>query len=1110
MHPPQNTQNISRPQISFSGIASATSMLAGIGLTALSWWLNYFWGGHWAMTVAVGTLMTGLYFFSSQTSLSLIRRHFFGLLLIGSLTSAYYLLFASEFISGNHLFQGSTYQHWSALFLSLYSIKHFDAFPWWDPTSFNGHPLYYQLLSGWSNYLSPFHLPSLLLFKLSCLIGDPSINKYIAFHRTVYFFTINLTLFYLISREIVKHRMAIVFSALVYTLCYTQVTNFRDFFIFESLPAQLFYLYALVRHNNQRTVRSMVVLILGIGLFLASLDRSLMVTGISWTMLFTLALVAFNHKIIPISWMLIKQLAFSTKGKLVIIIGICMLLSSVFASLSPVFFNFGKSGMDHDFSFVTRLTNGHSHMGLSDKWTILKTWMPSFKLSTQFWSASMKTYHWATWDTYQYGYIGLATVPLIISALVLGLRNRYVFICIFTFVVGATLYFAGNQSILFIHKHPEFVHSHPVRLLKFLADITFISGNHPNMAALFPNGGYFFLLILTAVIGLDTLLQNGRTTEKSKISSTLFPVLLIGLIILGMLSFFTIFLFLPSALAREFLVYLGVYLISFSLLVFGLFLSKEDSVKNHLAVALLILVFLDLTTSASLHFLKAPLLPNDRLHTDVFRVIAKDHKELNISDDTRFMPLGTGESSMFPATYKGTFHNPQQVEIGKREWLTIQTYPAWRPLLEGWDSEKMRTNEYPVFHVFSHARYLAYDAIPKPSRRSRFGAGKLADTPYDKTFDEMAKNTLAVYPYFFLHDPNLTKPASSPPQEIYAERSLLEYTPNRVVMKINSKENGFLYYADNHDRFWSARVNGQNTPIHRANFTFKSIALPKGEHMVEWIYDPYPIKFAYSFFYILLAGYGVMALLKLRAPYNEDEIAKGEQVISQTPKSNISNGLWKTLKYSPIVALMTLAAFWLNSDKLKDAYAIWDMNSQDQNKIQDNKGKNHATPINIEIINGHSGNAAYLNGNDAYIQTPINFHGWKGITISFWIKPENKLGGELAIILDNGHDSDSNFAIQSADTIGEKWVWHCNGKDILFDLPLNQWSHVIAWADSESGMIGASVNGRISGEVKTASKIEFGSTSLVIGKLAKTNERYFKGGIDQFALWNKVNESVIP
>ncbi|MDO8125639.1 MAG: LamG domain-containing protein [Candidatus Brocadiales bacterium] len=205
-----------------------------------------------------------------------------------------------------------------------------------------------------------------------------------------------------------------------------------------------------------------------------------------------------------------------------------------------------------------------------------------------------------------------------------------------------------------------------------------------------------------------------------------------------------------------------------------------------------------------------------------------------------------------------------------------------------------------------------------------------------------------------------------------------------------------------------------------------------------------------------------------------------------------------------ITSLISISILKNYTSSTSDTYAVWNMDADKKDKIADSRGRYSATSFNTEIVEGHSGKARYFNGKDSYIQTPVNVQGWKGLTISLWVKPERKEGDELSVILDNGHNAENNFVIQSADASGGKWVWHCNGVDIFLDIPLNQWSNVVVVADGEKGIVRAYTSGSKVTEVRVDEGFEFGPTPLTIGKLAKADARYFKGSIDEVIIWNTV------
>lgn len=68
------------------------------------------------------------------------------------------------------------------------------------------------------------------------------------------------------------------------------------------------------------------------------------------------------------------------------------------------------------------------------------------------------------------------------------------------------------------------------------------------------------------------------------------------------------------------------------------------------------------------------------------------------------------------------------------------------------------------------------------------------------------------------------------PKFPYDEKIILEENPGLVERMLFISE---AYYPN-----WKAYVNGKETKIFRANFAFRAIAVPKGEHEIKFIYQP--------------------------------------------------------------------------------------------------------------------------------------------------------------------------------------------------------------------------------------------------------------------------------
>lgn len=72
---------------------------------------------------------------------------------------------------------------------------------------------------------------------------------------------------------------------------------------------------------------------------------------------------------------------------------------------------------------------------------------------------------------------------------------------------------------------------------------------------------------------------------------------------------------------------------------------------------------------------------------------------------------------------------------------------------------------------------------------------------------------------------------------------ILEYQPNRVSINTLLKSEGFLVLTDNFYPGWKCYVDSKETRIHRANYTFRAVHLNKGQHSVEFVYNPKTFKF---------------------------------------------------------------------------------------------------------------------------------------------------------------------------------------------------------------------------------------------------------------------------
>ena len=90
-----------------------------------------------------------------------------------------------------------------------------------------------------------------------------------------------------------------------------------------------------------------------------------------------------------------------------------------------------------------------------------------------------------------------------------------------------------------------------------------------------------------------------------------------------------------------------------------------------------------------------------------------------------------------------------------------------------------------------------------------------------------------------------TKPSPITPRREEGRERGVEFVSesnNRLRLLVKAPENTFLVLNDTYFPGWKAFVDGKETKIYRADYTFRAIPLNAGTHQVEFIYDPLSFK----------------------------------------------------------------------------------------------------------------------------------------------------------------------------------------------------------------------------------------------------------------------------
>jgi hypothetical protein len=91
-----------------------------------------------------------------------------------------------------------------------------------------------------------------------------------------------------------------------------------------------------------------------------------------------------------------------------------------------------------------------------------------------------------------------------------------------------------------------------------------------------------------------------------------------------------------------------------------------------------------------------------------------------------------------------------------------------------------------------------------------------------------------------------------------AEVEFLDYGMDRVILKVTSTQPGFLVMSDLYANGWKAKLDNQAIALLTANYTYRAVYVPVGQHQVEFYYQPASYSIG-----AILSGFGILLLLIL-------------------------------------------------------------------------------------------------------------------------------------------------------------------------------------------------------------------------------------------------------
>jgi hypothetical protein len=106
--------------------------------------------------------------------------------------------------------------------------------------------------------------------------------------------------------------------------------------------------------------------------------------------------------------------------------------------------------------------------------------------------------------------------------------------------------------------------------------------------------------------------------------------------------------------------------------------------------------------------------------------------------------------------------------------------------------------------------------------------------------------------------PEISRVATTNSDNTERNVTIAEYAPQQVVVEVDTTQPGYLFMSDVYYPGWAATIDGQATELYQANFTFRAIYVPSGEHTVKFRYVPVGLQFGLG-----ISGIGALVIIGL-------------------------------------------------------------------------------------------------------------------------------------------------------------------------------------------------------------------------------------------------------
>jgi Bacterial membrane protein YfhO/Dolichyl-phosphate-mannose-protein mannosyltransferase len=79
-------------------------------------------------------------------------------------------------------------------------------------------------------------------------------------------------------------------------------------------------------------------------------------------------------------------------------------------------------------------------------------------------------------------------------------------------------------------------------------------------------------------------------------------------------------------------------------------------------------------------------------------------------------------------------------------------------------------------------------------------------------------------------------------EPVNAEVKVTRYEPQRIELETRNGRAGFLALSEIYYRGWEAWIDGRRAPVERANYALRGLAVPAGEHRIEFVFRAHSFR----------------------------------------------------------------------------------------------------------------------------------------------------------------------------------------------------------------------------------------------------------------------------